>query len=435
VGILARFDPSASWETASMRKLGVVVLLVVFVTGETLLPREGPAVPPDHAHILVKLPADATLTIAGDPTTQTGPSRLFASPKLQPGKKYNYELVATWSRDGKPATVKRVVEIQAGKQTEVDLTTFDPTVTNPEKATAGRTFEFTYETTVTGLKPGEPGSIWLPVAITSADQKVEIVSKKLPEAVKIGMGRESRYGNEIMFVEAKADAEGKIPIKVVYKVTRFEVKGEHPGKVLENPDLLDRYLKPDVKVPITGKPLELIKDKELPKDPFAAARIFYDTVNGHMRYSKEGKGWGEGDSVWACESKYGNCTDFHSVFISLARGHKIPAKFEMGFSIPEQHGEGKVGGYHCWAKFLVEGKGWIPVDISEANKDPKLKDYYFGNLTSNRVGFTVGRDIDLLPKQAGPPLNYFVYPYVEVEGKAYPREKIINAFSFKDVGG
>ena len=71
-------------------------------------------------------------------------------------------------------------------------------------------------------------------------------------------------------------------------------------------------------------------------------------------------------------------------------------------------------------------------DISEANKDPMQKDYFFGNLTPDRVGFSVGRDIDLVPKQTGPALNYFVYPHVEVEGKVYPRAKIVNTFSFKD---
>ena len=154
-------------------------------------------------------------------------------------------------------------------------------------------------------------------------------------------------------------------------------------------------------MPIDGKPLELIKDKELPDDPMKKARVLYDVVNDHMKYSKEGKGWGRGDSVWACDSKFGNCTDFHSLFISLARSQKIPAKFEMGFPIPTKRGEGAVGGYHCWAFFRPEGKGWVPVDISEANKEPKMKDYYFGNLTEDRVAFTTGRDIDLVAEAGG----------------------------------
>jgi len=91
-----------------------------------------------------------------------------------------------------------------------------------------------------------------------------------------------------------------------------------------------------------------------------------------------------------------------------------------------------VEGYHCWAKFHPRGKGWVPVDISEANKNPRMTDYYFGNLTPDRVAFSTGRDIELLPRQAGPPLNFFIYPYVEVDGKVYAQEKIERRFSFRD---
>ena len=82
--------------------------------------------------------------------------------------------------------------------------------------------------------------------------------------------------------------------------------------------------------------------------------------------------------------------------------------------------------------FHPEGKGWIPVDISEANKNPKMKDYYFGNLTADRVAFTTGRDLELSPKQDGEPLNFFIFPYVEVGGKAYPQDKILGKFSYQD---
>jgi hypothetical protein len=37
----------------------------------------------------------------------------------------------------------------------------------------------------------------------------------------------------------------------------------------------------------------------------------------------------------------------------------------------------------------------------------------------------------LAPAQEGPPLNYFVYPYVEIGGKEYPNVSI--AFWFEDV--
>jgi transglutaminase-like putative cysteine protease len=218
-----------------------------------------------------------------------------------------------------------------------------------------------------------------------------------------------------------------------YRIKRREVKGAASKAPEETAEQIERFLRPDALVPITGKPLDLIKDKKLPADPTKKARAFYDIVNNHMRYSKEGKGWGRGDSVWACDSKYGNCSDFHSLFISLARSQKIPAKFEIGFPLPEKRGAGEIGGYHCWAFFRPEGKGWVPVDISEANKVPKMRDYYFGNLTADRVSFSTGRDIDLVPKQASEPLNFFIYPHVEVGGKVWPQEKIVRKFSYRDV--
>jgi transglutaminase-like putative cysteine protease len=293
-----------------------------------------------------------------------------------------------------------------------------------------RTFLFTYAGTVTGLPAGKMARIWLPVPPSNEDQEIKIVSKDLPAKEQIA--RESRFGNRILYLETNADAQGEIPLSITYRVTRREVRGD-VNKQAEDKTRLEDFLKPDARVPVGGKPLELINGKDLPKDQVEAARVLYEVVNNHMRYSKEGTGWGRGDAEWACTSGYGNCTDFHSLFISLARSQKIPAKFEIGFPLPEKRGAGEVAGYHCWAKFRPAGKDWIPVDISEANKNPKMRDYYFGNLTEDRVTFTTGRDIDLAPKQDGEPLNYFVYPYVEVDGKPYAGEKVQRKFTYKDL--
>jgi hypothetical protein len=293
-----------------------------------------------------------------------------------------------------------------------------------------RTFAFTYSATAIGLAPGTSARIWIPVPATNEDQEVKIESKDLPGAEHIAS--EPKYGNQVLYVEGKADDQGNVPLAVTYRVQRREVRGDFQRQLVDA-DMWETFLKPDARVPVGGKSLELIRGKEIPKNELEAARVLYDVVNQHMRYSKEGSGWGRGDSDWACDSGYGNCTDFHSLFISLARAQKIPAKFEVGFPLPEKRGTGEVAGYHCWAKFKPKGKDWIPVDISEANKNPKMRDYFFGNLTEDRVTFSLGRDINLVPKQEGEPLNFFVYPYVEVDGKPYPAEKVRRKFTFKDV--
>ncbi len=292
-----------------------------------------------------------------------------------------------------------------------------------------RSFYFTYAGTIKGMPPGQKARVWLPVPPTNEDQMVKLADQQLPS--KERLGQEAKYGNQILYFEAPADAEGQVRFSVRYHVVRFEVKADQStkGKALDD---LDVFLKADAKVPIGGKPLTLLDGKALPGDQMDLARLFYDVVNQHMRYSKEGTGWGQGDAEWACDSRFGNCSDFHSLFISLSRSFKIPAKFEMGFPLPEKRGEGDIPGYHCWAKFKPQGRGWIPVDISEANKDPKMKEYYFGNLTEDRVAFTVGRDLTLNPPQSGPALNFFIYPYVEVEGQPWPGDKIDKRFSFAD---
>ncbi|HEV2116494.1 MAG TPA: transglutaminase-like domain-containing protein, partial [Terriglobales bacterium] len=163
------------------------------------------------------------------------------------------------------------------------------------------------------------------------------------------------------------------------------------------------------------------------------ARALYDYVLSNMRYDKTGAGWGHGDVLYACSAKKGNCTDFHSLFISLARSQGIPARFEIGFPLPEDQHSAEIPGYHCWADFYLQGAGWVPVDISEAWQQPSRREYFFGAHDADRVQFTLGRDLVLSPRQEGPPLNYFVYPYVEMNGREY--NNISSDFSFADVRG
>ena len=101
------------------------------------------------------------------------------------------------------------------------------------------------------------------------------------------------------------------------------------------------------------------------------------------------------------------------------------------YSLPADKHSAEIPGYHCWAEFYLDSTGWVPVDISEAWKHQEKHDYFFGAHDVNRVQFTQGRDLTLAPAQEGAPLNYFVYPYVEIGGKECPNVSI--AFSFEDV--
>ena len=75
----------------------------------------------------------------------------------------------------------------------------------------------------------------------------------------------------------------------------------------------------------------------------------------------------------------------------------------------------------------------MPVDISEADKHPELSDFYFCNLDAGRVTFSIGRDLQLVPTQAAPPLNFFVYPHVEIDGKPASRARIKLQFALENL--
>jgi transglutaminase-like putative cysteine protease len=153
-------------------------------------------------------------------------------------------------------------------------------------------------------------------------------------------------------------------------------------------------------------------------------------VTGMMRYDKSGTGWGRGDAIFACDAKRGNCTDFHALIIGMARSVDIPARFAIGLPLPETRGAGEIPGYHCWAELFVRGRGWVPVDGSEAAKNPSKRDYFFGHHDENRLELSRGRHLILEPAQHGAPVNFFVYPYAEVDGKPY--EAIDRKFLFAD---
>jgi transglutaminase-like putative cysteine protease len=262
--------------------------------------------------------------------------------------------------------------------------------------------------------------MWLPLAATDPFQTVEVKSVNAPGKQIPLMERE--HGNKVLFLELGPEDSGK-NVEIRYQVQRLE-------KAAYSDDTPDRkkYLKPERLVPVNEEfrriAKEVVKGK---KGDLVRARALYDHVIDSMRYAKYGEGWGKGDAVYACDARTGNCTDFHSYFIALARAVGIPARFAIGAAIPSERNEGGIDGYHCWAEFYADGKWW-PVDVSEGDKYPSLVTYYFGHHPANRFELSRGRDLVVKPGPASGPINFLAYPVLEIGGKPV---RIAVEFSFK----
>jgi transglutaminase-like putative cysteine protease len=274
-------------------------------------------------------------------------------------------------------------------------------------------------------------SIWVPVPKTDRHQVVRDL--KIASPLDYAILEEKEYGNSILHLSAAAPLPDRLDIELEALVERYAYNVlQEPGQVdggSEPPAPQD--LEPDLLVPTDGVIAALAREiTNGATSPLQKARAIYDYVTESMRYDKRGSGWGRGDALYACDARAGNCTDFHSLIIGMARACHIPARFVMGFPLPEDARQGEISGYHCWAELYVEGTGWLPVDSSEANKHPEKREAFFGGLDANRVQFTLGRDLRLEP--ASEPLNFFVYPHVEVDGVPY--DGVTRRFSFAEVG-
>jgi transglutaminase-like putative cysteine protease len=279
-------------------------------------------------------------------------------------------------------------------------------------------FEFYYEVTLPELKG--PAQLWLPVAQSGPFQLIDVERTNFPAHTRLLSERATHNNIEYILCDA-SDSHRKF--RVNYRVERIE---KYPYAE-SNPEQ-SRYLKPDRLVP-DDKRFKTIALETVGKQTNAMlrARALYDHVLHRMKYDKTGIGWGRGDAIYACDSGVGNCSDFHSYFIALARSIGIPARFGIGFSIPADKSDGTIDGYHCWAEFLGDGK-WIPVDISEAWKHPELAEYYFGHNPANRLEVSVGRDLVVEPLPASGPINFLIYPLLQVDGKEV---KVDTRFTFQ----
>ena len=330
----------------------------------------------------------------------------------------------------------------------------------PLKNEKVRTFQFTYTVSIESTD-GKKLEVWIPVP--QSNQVQTIFNLKFDtNGLNHNIEYEKTHGNKYLYINDKRGTSVETNISMSFDV----IRREHQHMIYNNVDPKN-YLGPYQTVPIGGVFNKIIADNNLSKNDI---RGIYDYVLEGMHYGKpksvydkyykdpwlspdekygikqvgrdnvvslyqkaneEGSNYtfGNGNAIYACDIGVGNCTDYHSYFMSLDRTLGIPTRFHMGFPIPTGE-EGTVGGYHCWSDYYVDGQGWYPVDISEADKNSDRRDYYFGTVDNNRVEMMIGRDF-ILKGYEPETTNLFIYPLIEVNNKT--SSAFTKSFSYKNL--
>ncbi len=329
------------------------------------------------------------------------------------------------------------------------------------------TFDARHELKVIVPEGAQIVRVWFTMPQDDPAQQVKDFKVECPFPHRITQDSE---GNKTVFVEAMKPAVKEFTIVETFTITRSEVKSgvdAARAKPYTSADLSgkEKYLSPNAHVMIDDRIRKLSSEiTGSEPNPVVKARKIYDWVLGNIDYwvkdPKNKKASPVGSTEYCLATRTGNCSDFHSLWMSLARASGIPTRLVYGgFFKLELDGQDVDQSYHCWPEFFVPGTGWVPHDVAvadiyadkyEVNKDNEVLvrrttgdgysgpdaskvDYLFGNLDERRVTWSIGRDLFLSPRQDGGPVNALAKAYAEVDGKVHPeRDGWVRKLTYKE---
>jgi transglutaminase-like putative cysteine protease len=311
------------------------------------------------------------------------------------------------------------------------------------------TFEARQEFTFTVPEGKKKLRAWLTMPQKDPNQTVAGFKVESPYPYRVETDSE---GNTFVYLEIEQPPPRFTVVETFSVVRREQRSGVDPARTRPITDgerkKYARYLAANQNVIIDDEIRSLaatITSGE--NNPVLAAHMLYDwvlhNVDYWVKYPDKYKASGIGSTEYCLRSRTGNCTDFHSLWASLARARGIPTQVIYGsFFKKELDGKDQDQSYHCWPEFYAPKLGWIPHDVAVADiyagdfpttkdNDEKVRlttgdgyhggdrakvEYYFGNIDERRIVWSRGRDLTLSPRQDGGPVNAMAKAYVEVDG-------------------
>ena len=272
--------------------------------------------------------------------------------------------------------------------------------------------------------------VWIPYPVSNNVQDISHV-RISGNFTQSGIYGEKETGNLALYAEWTMPGKDRA-ITLTFNATARELtRKDFPSVEPAIPVEIREYLKSTMFIPTDGKVREIARSITNDKQKISEkARAVYQWVVENTVRDPDVKGCGTGEVEKVIAKKGGKCADISSVFVSIARAAGVPAREVFGLRLGKKDDEDMTGGHHCWAEFYVPGYGWVPADPSDVRKAmlankldikgaQEFVDYYFGAVDEYRVALARGgRGYYLNPRQNDGPLNYFMYPYAEVNGKS-----------------
>jgi len=328
-----------------------------------------------------------------------------------------------------------------------------PTTFAAAPAPQRATFTITNSFAVTVPANAQMMRIWFALPQEDAASEIQNFSVAAPYPVRYGTDSQ---GNKVGYLEVRQPQGEQIVIHETFTLTRSEIRGTVDPQATrplteQEKATLKSYLQPSTYVIVNDDIKALAK--QIVGDatnPIIVARKLYDWTLENIDYwvkdPEHLRASPVGSTEYCLRTKTGNCTDFHSLYASLALAVDLPTRIVYGSLLkPTLNGLDVDASYHCWVQVYAPNIEWLTLDVAVADiyargfttndKNSKLVelttatgyqgpdqakiDYYFGNLDDRRVVWSVGRDLWMEPRQDAGPVNALSKMYVEVDGKEY----------------
>jgi transglutaminase-like putative cysteine protease len=293
-----------------------------------------------------------------------------------------------------------------------------------------RSGEVTIDVTIAAPDESRDVRVWIPYPVSNSEQDISNVRID-GNFSRSGVYREKETGNLALYAEWTEPTRNRA-ITLAFNATARElVRKDFPAVELEIPVEVKAYLKSTHFLPTDGKVKQIASSITSDGQRISEkARAVYQWVVENTKRDPTVRGCGTGDVEVVLAKRGGKCADISSVFVSIARAAGVPAREVFGLRLGKKDEQDITGGHHCWSEFYVPGYGWVPADPADVRKMMLVKnldlkgaqhyiDYYFGAVEEYRIALgRGGRGYYLNPRQNDGPLNYFMYPYAEVDGKS-----------------
>ena len=292
----------------------------------------------------------------------------------------------------------------------------------------------TYDVSIKDVAKGKPVSLWIPYPLSDASQQITDVNIS-GNYEKQGIYRDAASSAVYLYAYWAKATETPV-LRMSFHVDSHFKKGDalRDGGTAIPVDVRP-YLAATTFIPSdNAQILAYAKEATAGKKTLLekARGVYQWTIQNTFRDPDvKGCGLGQALATMTKAKGGGKCADISSVFVAVARAAGIPARDVFGLRGSGKSGE-MTGDFHCWAEFYLPGTGWVmadPADVRKAMLVEKLElgdkrtkestEFFWNGDDLFRIALSrADRGVLFSPQQKGGPLDYFMYPYAEVDGKA-----------------